>query len=89
MTDQDLYQLVTEGILSGLKFYRTYMEPIDSVEKCLQKLGTSVPDEGTFSDPEKQMIGLRALLLSWGLESVESIAGMLTSPSSFRQNIVM
>lgn len=89
LAGQDLYQLVTEGILSGLDFYRTYMEPMPSVEECLHRLDTAIPDEETLADRKNQMIGLRALLLSWGVEDVDATAKMIADPSQFRERIVI
>lgn len=88
MTDEELYQLVTEGILSGLNFYRTYMEPMPAVEEYLDKIGTRTPDEETFAEPNNQTNGLRALLISWGVEGVEESVKMISNSSRFLEMIM-
>lgn len=62
----DMTELAIRGVLSGLEFYRTQMQPDATVESLLNQLGTREPDASLLMAPEHRTVGLQALLASWG-----------------------
>lgn len=65
LSDEELEGLVTTGVIAGLAYYRTEMEPIPAVEELLSRLGTREPDPALLADPAARRLALEALLASW------------------------
>lgn len=81
-------ELVADGILLGLAYYREEMEPLPDVEAELRHLGTRAPDRGLLEDAGARRAALRALLLSWGAPPAGEPLELALEPGRFRRELV-
>lgn len=65
LTDDDVRNLVVEGVLSGLRYYRDNMTPMDTVERYLEAVGTRVPERASLTEPDVLRAAVGALAASW------------------------
>ncbi|MCL6597505.1 MAG: metalloregulator ArsR/SmtB family transcription factor [Alicyclobacillus macrosporangiidus] len=87
LDDDSVLNLVDEGIVSGLDYYEEHLAPMPEVETYLRQLETRVPDLNMLKRPGIRELGIRALLVSWGIESPDPLATVLLSPATLRQRM--
>lgn len=84
----DVGDLVAEGVLAGLAFYREEMEPLPEVEAVLRRLGTRDPQRPLLEDPAARRAALEALLLSWGVREPREALDLALDAAAFRDELV-
>lgn len=88
LSPADAADLVAEGILAGLAFYREEMEPLPEVEAVLRRLGTREPQRPLLADPAARRAALEALLLSWGVRETREALDLALDAAAFRDELV-
>lgn len=83
LSEADVEQLLNQGILENLEYYRLYLQPQAEVEQWLECLGTRRPDECMLADKERRLLAARAVLLSWGIEQYEPMLALVEEPARF------
>ena len=88
LTDEDMAEIVIEGILSNLDYYNTYLKPMDAVEIILEKIGTQEITAERLKNEEVRQNALKAVLVSWGMQDYEEVAKGILNPALFRHHIM-
>lgn len=65
LTDAEMRDLVVEGVVSGLRYYREMMKPMPAVEELLAPLGMRAPDRSALADDDALRAAVAALVASW------------------------
>ncbi|MBY6272174.1 MAG: hypothetical protein CW346_08185 [Bacillaceae bacterium] len=88
LDETEMTDLAIDGVISGLDYYHTYMEPMPVVEAILKDLGTPMPDKKMMLDAEKRKLAIHALLESWSVKETGKIAAVIMDPEAFRGRII-